>query len=96
VKRNRDCGSKSRKSPRKDRSKGLLSPYGNVDATGDVVEPGAYTKTLKDRGNKIPLLWQHRRTLPIGELTLEERPDGLWCKGQLLMADCRKRSAPIC
>lgn len=66
---------------------GLLSPYGNIDATGDVVEPGAYTKTLKDRGNKIPLLWQHQASLPIGELTLEERPDGLWCKGQLLMAD---------
>jgi uncharacterized protein len=66
---------------------GLLSPYGNVDATGDVVKAGAYTKTLKDRGNKIPLLWQHQAALPIGELTLEERPDGLWCKGQLLMAD---------
>lgn len=66
---------------------GLLSPYGNVDGTGDIVEPGAYTKTLKDRGNKVPLLWQHQPSLPIGELTLEERADGLWCKGQLLMAD---------
>jgi uncharacterized protein len=66
---------------------GVLSPYGNVDATGDVVEAGAFTKTLKDRGNKIPLLWQHQASLPIGELILEERPDGLWCKGQLLMAD---------
>jgi uncharacterized protein len=66
---------------------GWLSPYGNVDGTGDVVEAGAYTKTLKDRGNKVPLLWQHQPSLPIGELTLEERPEGLWCKGQLLMAD---------
>lgn len=66
---------------------GLLSPYGNVDATGDIVEPGAYTKTLKDHGNKVPLLWQHQPSLPIGELTLEDRADGLWCKGQLLMED---------
>src|ERR1041385_5901094 len=66
---------------------GMLSPYGNVDGTGDVVEPGAYTKTLNDRGNKIPLLWQHQPSLPIGELTLEDRAEGLWCKGQLLMAD---------
>lgn len=66
---------------------GWLSPYGNVDGTGDIVEPGAYTKTLKDRGNKVPLLWQHQPSLPIGELTLEERTEGLWCKGQLLMAD---------
>jgi len=65
---------------------GILSPYGNVDGGGDVVEPGAYTKTLKDHGNKVPLLWQHRPDTPVGELTLEDRKDGLWCKGQLLMA----------
>lgn len=64
---------------------GLLSPYGTVDGGGDVVEPGAYAKTLKDHGNKVPMLWQHKTDTPIGELTLEDRPDGLWCKGQLLM-----------
>lgn len=65
---------------------GLLSPYGNVDGGGDVVEPGAYAKTLKDQGNTRPMLWQHKTDMPIGELTLDDRPDGLWCKGQLLMA----------
>lgn len=65
---------------------GLLSPYGNVDGGGDVVEPGAYAKTLKDQGNVRPMLWQHKTDVPIGDLTLEDRPDGLWCKGQLLMA----------
>jgi Escherichia/Staphylococcus phage prohead protease len=65
---------------------GLLSPYGNVDEGGDVVEPGAYTKTIQERGNKVPLLWQHKTDIPIGDLTLEDRADGLWCKGQLLMA----------
>lgn len=66
---------------------GMLSPYGNLDGTGDIVEAGAFTKTLKERGNKVPLLWQHQPALPIGELALEDRADGLWCKGQLLMAD---------
>jgi len=65
---------------------GLLSPYGNVDGGGDVVEPGAYTKTLKDQGNVRPMLWQHKTDVPIGDLTLDDRPDGLWCKGALLMA----------
>jgi hypothetical protein len=64
---------------------GLLSPYGTIDATGDVVEAGAFTKTLQEHGNTVPLLWQHDETQPIGELTLEDRPDGLYCKGQLLM-----------
>ena len=65
---------------------GMLSPYGNVDGGGDVVEPGAYTKTLQEQGNVRPMLWQHKQDVPIGELTLEDRPEGLWCKGQLLMA----------
>jgi Escherichia/Staphylococcus phage prohead protease len=65
---------------------GMLSPYENVDGGGDVVLPGAYTKTLKDQGPTRPLLWQHKTDQPIGSLTLEDRPEGLWCKGQLLMA----------
>lgn len=65
---------------------GMLSPYGNVDGGGDVVEPGAYAKTLKDQGNTRPMLWQHKTDVPIGSLALEDRPEGLWCKGQLLMA----------
>jgi uncharacterized protein len=65
---------------------GLLSPYGNVDEGGDVVVPGAFAKTLQEQGNTRPMLWQHQTDVPIGELTLEERPEGLWCKGQLLMA----------
>lgn len=65
---------------------GILSPYNKVDLGNEVVLPGAYTKTLKDNGNTVPMLWQHKSDVPIGELTLEDRPDGLWCKGQLLMA----------
>jgi HK97 family phage prohead protease len=66
---------------------GLLSPYGlPADAYGDVVEPGAYTKTMREHGNTVPMLWQHKTDTPIGELTLVDRADGLWCKGQLLMA----------
>lgn len=64
---------------------GLLSPYNNVDDGGDVVEPGAFTKTLQENGNKIPALWQHLTDCPIGELELEDKDDGLHCKGQLLL-----------
>lgn len=64
---------------------GLLSPYNNVDAGGDVVEPGAYTKTLQENGTTVPVLWQHDQKCPIGNLELEDAPDGLHCKGQLLL-----------
>jgi HK97 family phage prohead protease len=64
---------------------GLLSPYGNVDQGNDLVVKGAYTKTLQERGNRVPMLWQHKTDMPIGELTLEDRPEGLYARGQLLM-----------
>lgn len=64
---------------------GMLSPYNNVDGGADMVLPGAYTKTLQEHGSKVPLLWQHKTDVPIGDLTLEDRPEGLWCSGQLLM-----------
>lgn len=64
---------------------GLLSPYNNVDDGGDVVEPGAFTKTMQENGSTVPMLWQHKQDCPIGDLQLEDQPDGLHCKGQLLL-----------
>ncbi len=64
---------------------GILSPYGNVDLVGDIVEKGAYTKTLKERGNVIPMLWQHKSDNPVGSLELFEREDGLYAKGSFFL-----------
>ncbi len=66
---------------------GLLSPYGNVDDGGDMVERGAFTKSMAEHGNTVPMLWQHKADCPIGELTLDDRADGLWVKGRLLLDD---------
>lgn len=75
---------------------GLLSPYNNIDHGGDVVEPGAYTKTLKDHGDVVPLLWQHDHRMPIGTLELIDKRDGLYCKGQLAMDLAAAKEAYIC
>lgn len=64
---------------------GILSPYGNVDDGGDVVDAGAFTKTLQENGNTVPMLWQHKTDCPIGELTLQDRQDGLYCTGKFLL-----------
>lgn len=64
---------------------GWLSKYNIVDRGKDLVEPGSYKKTLENGGNVIPLLWQHQHDVPLGTLHLEDRPEGLWAKGQLLM-----------
>jgi len=64
---------------------GVLASYNNVDLGGDSILPGAFTKTIKDRGSEIPLLWQHKADEPIGSLTLVDSPTGLNVKGQLVM-----------
>jgi HK97 family phage major capsid protein/HK97 family phage prohead protease len=66
---------------------GLLSPYGPpADQGGDIIDRGAYAKTLAEKGNTRPLLWAHETGNPIGEVTLEDRSDGLYItKGQLMM-----------
>ena len=64
---------------------GMLSVYNVIDLGKDLVEPGAFTKTIKDHGNEVPMLWQHKPDVPIGTLTLEDGSDALYVKGQLLM-----------
>jgi HK97 family phage prohead protease len=56
---------------------GLLATYNNVDLGGDTIEPGAFTKSLQENGNVIPLLWQHDSRQPIGSLTVADTAAGL-------------------
>jgi hypothetical protein len=64
---------------------GILASYNTVDLGGDRILPGAFTKTMQERGNSIPMLWQHDPHQPIGTLELSDSPTGLLVKGQLLM-----------
>lgn len=68
----------------------LASVFGNVDAVGDVVLPGAFAddlKAWKDSGDVIPLYWAHRMDDPgmcIGHvLDAQESDAGLEVKAQL-------------
>jgi uncharacterized protein len=64
---------------------GDLAVYGNEDLGGDVIQPGAFKRSIANQGNVVPLLWQHRPDEPIGTLTLEDTPGALKVKGQLLL-----------
>lgn len=64
---------------------GVLSAYDFVDYGGDSVEKGAFTKTLKESGGKVPLLWQHDTTKQIGVLELTDGDVALAAKGTLNM-----------
>jgi HK97 family phage prohead protease len=68
---------------------GYLSVFGNIDSYKDIVEPGAFQKTIKDARSKntkylFPLLWQHDPKEPIGGfLSMEEDGHGLRVVGQI-------------
>src|SRR4051812_26240163 len=53
----------------------LVSVFGNVDAQGDRVMPGAFTKSLANwhaSGNKVPYLWAHSWSDPFAHLGVVE------------------------
>ena len=65
---------------------GVASKYGVEDAYGDVIEKGAFTKTIKD-GNPFPVLWQHRAADVIGDGSVSETGGDIVIKGQMDMED---------
>jgi HK97 family phage prohead protease len=68
--------------------KGYASVFGNLDSYREIVAPGAFTdsiKRIKDSGDPLPVLWQHRSGEPIGGSdVLEEDNYGLKTDGWLL------------
>jgi len=54
------------------------------DSYGDIIEPGAFAKTLKEAGNRVKILWNHNTLEPIGKPDeLLEDDKGLLVKGKL-------------
>lgn len=66
--------------------KGYASTFGNIDLGDDVVDMGAFKKTLKENKGRFPILDSHDPTKQIGwNLKAEETKDGLFVEGQILM-----------
>jgi HK97 family phage prohead protease len=58
---------------------GYAAHFGNVDSYGTAMKRGAFRKTLKERGDRIPVLWNHWSDAPIGKPTeLKEDRTGLY------------------
>lgn len=49
------------------RFSGYASVFGNEDSYGDIIEPGAFAKTLHENGKRVKVLWQHDPYMPIGK-----------------------------
>mgnify|MGYP003980188557 FL=1 len=48
--------------------KGYGSVFGNVDSDGDIITKGAYTKTIKENGERVKYLYQHQMDKPLGKM----------------------------
>jgi HK97 family phage prohead protease len=72
-----------------DEEQGIFSGYaavfGNVDSGGDIIEPGAFTKTIAEGWERVKILALHNDCwLPIGKpLELREDSHGLYIKGKI-------------
>lgn len=73
------------KSVREDGSfEGYASVFGNTDTDGEVVDKGAFKRTLDHSKGVVPILWQHQSDQPIGwNATAEEDNYGLAVSGKL-------------
>ncbi len=80
---------------------GTIEGYGSifnfVDSYSDVVEQGAFTKSLADhksKGTMPAMLWQHEEDEPIGVWTeMSEDKSGLKVKGRLVLETQKGREA---
>jgi HK97 family phage prohead protease len=64
---------------------GYASTFWKIDSYGTAMKPRAFKKTLAERGDRIPLLWQHDPWTPIGKPTeLKEDRNGLAFKAQVI------------
>lgn len=62
---------------------GYFSVFGNIDSDGDMIMPGAYTKTLKENSHRVKHLWQHDLRYPLAKPELKEDSYGLRFKSTI-------------
>ena len=68
---------------------GYASQFNSIDSDGDIIMPGAFTKTIKEQGPgshqpRIKHLLNHNTTQPIGNpLMLAEDTNGLYYESQI-------------
>ena len=74
---------------------GYGSIFGNEDQGNDIMQKGAFTKSLVNRPvSKVKMLYQHKTDEPIGVFTdMYEDSKGLFVKGQLAMGTQKGREA---
>lgn len=64
---------------------GYLSAFDNIDSDNDIIEKGAFKKSITERFNDIYYLQQHDWSRPLGKFKkLEEDEKGLYFEGEII------------
>lgn len=72
---------------------GYAATFSNKpDSYGDIIDPGAFKKSLKEGGKRVKILWNHNVLEPIGKpQEMAEDENGLKVKGKLSLGVQRAR-----
>ena len=63
---------------------GHAAVFGNKDSYGDVIQPGAFARTLTNDRGRMKVLWQHDPSNPLGKpLEMREDEKGLFVKARI-------------
>ncbi|WP_062208177.1 HK97 family phage prohead protease [Aureimonas sp. AU12] len=75
--------------------RGYASLFGRTDLSGDRIAPGAFARTLAERGAAgVRMLWQHDPGQPIGVWTgIAEDRHGLYAEGRIALDSAGGRNA---
>jgi HK97 family phage prohead protease len=72
---------------------GYASVFGNVDSHADIMQPGAFKKTIKEHASRVKVLWQHDPWQPIGvPVVMEEDSKGLYVKAKISQTEKGKET----
>jgi HK97 family phage prohead protease len=72
---------------------GYAAVFNNVDLGGDIIAPGAFSKTIKEKAD-TPILWGHNPREVIGvNMSYREDAKGLYVEGQLVLDVQRAKEA---
>lgn len=72
---------------------GYGAVFGNIDSVGDVIEKGAFAKTLSERKERIAFCLQHNINEPIGRIMdIKEDDYGLWLKCRISSSEDKIRT----
>ena len=65
----------------------LAAVYNTIDLGRDKIFPGAFIKSLQDKGNTRSILWQHQIGEPVGKGFFTDTTKGLACQALLPKSD---------